>query len=145
MILFPPQFYLLAELARHKDYRTLLDADAGNGVPVRVKEREVRPLEPRLRRVRDEGGQSRLAMTLPGDEDYDEHEGAASETAGHGRRHRTYIVDEEVVKGKPLGMVVMGVHRRAVGEVMGRGDWSDLSEGDCGQNERETSATLAKL
>lgn len=158
LILYPPQFYLLAELAQHTDYRTLLDntrAGGERGGAKVIRARCVRNrLVPTPRQVKDQQGRERLALVLPGDEAYDDDDddararrSAAEEERPSkkkkGRRNRTYIVQEEVVEGRPLEMVPMGVERKGMGEIWGEG-WGDLCEGDCGQPGRDTSGSGAK-
>lgn len=121
IILHPPQFYLLAELAQnHKSYRSLLD---GSGVNVRP--RSVRSFTPQIGRVEDEGGKTRPATLLPGDESF-----VATDSAGEsgktGVRHRTYVIPPNE---RTQGLTVLGVHRRGLDE---RAGWEDMSAGDIG-------------
>ncbi|GAA5881784.1 hypothetical protein JCM16303_006450 [Sporobolomyces ruberrimus] len=117
IILHPPQFYLLAELANnHKSYRTLLD-ESGRS----VRPRSVRSFTPQIAKVVDEGGKMRPATLLPGDEAFEGEEKGAT-----GARHRTYVIPPNE---RTQGLTVLGVHRRNLEEGPG---WEDMSAGDLG-------------
>lgn len=86
IILHPPQFYLLAELANnHKSYRTLLGE---GGI---VQPRNVKSFTPQIGKVIDAGGKERAATLLPGDEAFV----VPGEGGGKGKKgakHRTYVI-----------------------------------------------------
>ncbi|CEQ40933.1 SPOSA6832_02615 [Sporobolomyces salmonicolor] len=145
IILHPPQFYLLAELAHnHKSYRSLLAGGSATGnsssSPV------VRPRT--IARVLDSSGKTRGATLLPGDEDFmppssdlgdafvvrELGEGSAGgERKGQGKiggRHRTYVLPP----GKGVqGLTVLGVHRKGMQDELGEG-WEDMQAGDIGKS-----------
>ncbi|GAA6016114.1 hypothetical protein JCM11491_000672 [Sporobolomyces phaffii] len=123
IILHPPQFYLLAELAQnHKSYRSFLDHEQGGAA---VRPRSVKSFTPQIGKVVDEGGKPRPATLLPGDEDF-------VDSAGGGRgkvgvRHRTYVIPPNE---RTQGLTVLGVHRRGLEDGPG---WEDMSGGDIGE------------
>ncbi|GAA5918320.1 hypothetical protein JCM5296_005603 [Sporobolomyces johnsonii] len=153
IILHPPQFYLLAELAHnHKSYRSLLLADrsasANPSTPPVVRPRAVRPFTPQIAHVVDSSGKKRGATLLPGDEDFvppsldvgsafvvrELGKGSADgEGKGQGKmggRHRTYVLPP----GKGVqGLTVLGVHRKGMQDELGVG-WEDMQAGDVGEN-----------
>jgi len=102
IILHPPQFYLLAELANnHKSYKTLLGE---GGV---VSPRNVRSFTPQIGRVVDAGGKERAATLLPGDEAFV----VPGEGGGKGKKgakHRTYVIPPGE---KTQGLTVLGTLR----------------------------------
>ncbi|GAA5962877.1 hypothetical protein JCM3765_005901 [Sporobolomyces pararoseus] len=123
IILHPPQFYLLAELANnHKSYKSLLD-DSG----LNVRSRSVRSFTPQIGEVIDEGGKTRRATLLPGDESFVA-PGEGGEKGKKGARHRTYVIPPNQ---KTQGLTVLGVHRRGLVDE-GPG-WEDMRAGDVGQ------------
>ncbi|GAA5826733.1 hypothetical protein JCM11251_002872 [Rhodosporidiobolus azoricus] len=136
ILLHPPQFNLLAELAlNHPSYRSLLLPPSSDfsfapksyppiPYPMVLKTRNVPTYVPRLIRVK-EGG--RRATVLPGDEEYEvEMQGKGEEQKGRKRRNRTYVLPPE--KGK-AGLIVEGVHRKGMLELFGEG-WEDMRAGD---------------
>ncbi|GAA5969243.1 hypothetical protein JCM21900_005016 [Sporobolomyces salmonicolor] len=152
IILHPPQFYLLAELAHnHKSYRSLLAGGSATGnssSPPVVRPRTVRSFTPQVARVLDSSGKTRGATLLPGDEDFvppssdlgeafvvrELGEGSAGgERKGQGKiggRHRTYVLPP----GKGVqGLTVLGVHRQGMQDELGEG-WEDMQAGDIGKS-----------
>ncbi|GAA5866796.1 hypothetical protein JCM1840_004269 [Sporobolomyces johnsonii] len=152
IILHPPQFYLLAELAHnHKSYRSLLagrSASANPSSPPVVRPRAVRPFTPQIAHVVDSSGKKRGATLLPGDDDFvpprsdvgdafvvrEVGKGSADgEGKGQGKRggrHRTYVLPP----GKGVqGLTVLGVHRKGMQDELGAG-WEDMQAGDVGEN-----------
>ncbi|KAK4703401.1 hypothetical protein P7C70_g2819, partial [Phenoliferia sp. Uapishka_3] len=156
IILFPPQFYLLAELADHKSYATLLD----DTDPTRIRPRAVRAFEPQLKGVKTDHGDVWPATVLPGDPEHTA-TSALLEALGLSdmrkeRRHRTFIVMPPRVPGKklPPGFTVVGMcetqhpyqfvaridykyalsgcRRKGMADVLGPG-WEDMTQGDVGQ------------
>lgn len=140
IVLYSPQFYLLAELVRYKSWRDLIgdEMDAsGRALP---RARQVAPLEFETQWVVDDSGVERPALVLIGDV-------AHSQTvnAHPSDRHRTYDM-----RGT---LSVIGVQRRGenteaaersmstdtgqyflgtgISKLLGSG-WEDLSEGDVG-------------
>lgn len=143
IILFPPQFYLLAELVKAKSWKDLVDPrlqDLG-GNPL-VHARPIRAFEPEIQRVVDSTGASRAATVLYGDPEHSATDRSQSRAED---RHRTYILmrvepkdkdeDEKWKKSPPLGLTVMGVERKGMGRLLGDG-WEDMSEGDVGSGEK---------
>jgi nucleoside diphosphate-linked moiety X motif 19, mitochondrial len=128
IILFPPQFYLLGELKRVKDWRELVDADG------RGKSRRIWPFQPQAKRVEaGEDGEDRLATVLPGDELYTLPTELKSVI---GSRHRTYVVPTADLKGfkttkrAASGFFrVLGFERRGLQAQTGEG-WPDVQDGD---------------
>ncbi|GAA5866103.1 hypothetical protein JCM8547_000599 [Rhodosporidiobolus lusitaniae] len=164
MLLHPPQFNLLCELAQcYRSYRSLLlpgEGEGGGGREMVVKSRKVVTYLPRSIHVPlpsageggGEGTRTRRAMALPGDEFYDSVAGAAGgaqeavEGGGgkkEGRRNRTYVLPPE--KGK-AGLIVEGVHREGMEEVLGEG-WADMQAGDTlsGSSLNPSPVSQAKL
>ncbi|GAA6043085.1 hypothetical protein JCM8097_008415 [Rhodosporidiobolus ruineniae] len=153
ILLHPPQFNLLAELAaNHLSYRSLLapspSSPSSNSALV-VRPRPVPTYLPRALRVRDKDGKERRAMALPGDEAYGPLGEGLIEVAGGGekeggkggrRRNRTYVLPLE--KGR-AGLIVEGVEREGMVDVLGQG-WEDMRAGDTGAAE-DTEAEKAKL
>ncbi|GAA5942119.1 NUDIX hydrolase [Sporobolomyces koalae] len=123
IILHPPQFYLLAELANNnKSYRTLLD-ETGQV----VRPRTVRSFTPQLGQVLDASGRSRPATILPGDEEYNGGK-EGDEQGKAGALHRTYVIPpNERTQG--LTVLETGVHRRNLDHGPG---WEDMSAGEIG-------------
>jgi nucleoside diphosphate-linked moiety X motif protein 19 len=128
IILFPPQFYLLSELKRIRDWRELVDTEG------RGKSREIWPFEPQAKKVEPgQDGEDRLATVLPGDEFYTLPTEIKSTTGG---RHRTYVVPTADLKGfkttkrAASGFFrVLGFERKGL-EAQTGGDWPDAQEGD---------------
>ncbi|GAA6010526.1 hypothetical protein JCM10207_001346 [Rhodosporidiobolus poonsookiae] len=149
IVLHPPQFNLLTELATsHRSVRSLLTSNRDSGAastPV-VRPRKVPSYLPRLVRVADQAGRQRNATVLPGDEAYplDGAEGQAGEKGegvgvregenrgeGQGRRwNRTYVLPPSKKEGRS-GLTVEGVHRGGMEAVLGEG-WQDMQVGDVG-------------
>ncbi|GAA5910038.1 hypothetical protein JCM6882_008436, partial [Rhodosporidiobolus microsporus] len=148
ILLHPPQFQLLAELAHnHPSYLSLLappsqDFSSSSSsssssstayppcpYPTIVRPRAVPTFLPRAAKVLDDSGRGRRAMLLPGDGEYD---GAVSGSGAGGpggkRRNRTFVLPPE--KGK-AGLVVEGVLRAGMVDVLGEG-WEDVRAGDYG-------------
>lgn len=115
IILFPPQLYLLAELARLKTWQAVKEHG---------RTRVAQEFLPRLREVLVPGEESRrIAFVYPGDEDYEK---VGQGTPG-GNRHRSYAAFEPGKEGKlrPKAPIqVLGLHRRGI-----KGH-DDLSEGN---------------
>ena len=140
IILFPPQFYLLAELVSRKSWKDVLDSQAKDleGRPI-AKPRHVAVFGPELRGCQDGKGVFRPATVLVGDP---EHSQTDPSTLKPTDRHRTYVLlpskpkpGEEEAKWKakaPLGLTVMGVHRQGMDRLFGEG-WEDMKEGDIGE------------
>jgi nucleoside diphosphate-linked moiety X motif protein 19 len=129
LILFPPQFYLLAELASTKSYASLLIP--GTAI---VQPRSVVSFEPQLKPVLTSTGEERPATVLPGDPAHSQ-TAKLYPSASPSARHRTYVLlpSKEKGKGPPLGLTVMGIERLGLEGVLGaKGEWSDLIEGDVG-------------
>ncbi|KAK4057481.1 hypothetical protein OIO90_001550 [Microbotryomycetes sp. JL221] len=132
VILFPPQFYLLAELIKHQSWKTLtsqIEIDAsGNAL---VEPRSVHAYEPEISPCQDVSGQDRVATVLLGDP---LHSKTNQETCKDTDRHRTYVlVPRKGPKGQTQpGLTVMGVHRQGMERLFGKG-WPDMMEGDAGQ------------
>jgi nucleoside diphosphate-linked moiety X motif 19, mitochondrial len=144
IILFPPQFYLLAELASTKNWQDVLDgklSDLG-GLPL-ARPRSVTPFEPEIKGVVDASGAFRAATVLVGDPEHSKTEPSKAE---EGDRHRTYVLlpakpktedeKERWRKNPPLGLTVMGVERKGMGRLFGDG-WEDMKVGDCGEEGQE--------
>ncbi|GAA5948342.1 hypothetical protein JCM10213_000097 [Rhodosporidiobolus nylandii] len=150
-ILHPPQFNLLAELALHKSYSSLLLPPSGSSPEDLVpRARPVPAYLPRLVRFRDLAGQERRATVLPGDEAYgaepavegekswegahigNAREGEKAPGQGEGKRrwNRTYVMP--LLKGKS-GLTVEGVHREGMLDILGEG-WEDMRAGDVGED-----------
>jgi len=123
IILHPPQFNLMAELAcNHRSLASLLvsPTDAG-GIPV-VRPRRVVPLTPQIAQVVDGQGRERRATLLPGDAEYTYEDGvgldevkALVETGAKGeakgaRRNRSYVLAPR--KGQ-VGLTVEGACSRS--------------------------------
>lgn len=109
IILFPPQFYLLSELAPHKSLASLLDPKN----PSRVEGRLVQPFEPELIQVPDLQGQLREATVLPGDPAHSQTPSVLTEhgtTASKDFRHRSYVLTPETDKNglRMPGLTVTG-------------------------------------
>lgn len=144
IILFPPQFYLLAELASTKSWEDVLDGQLSDlgGFPL-ARPRSVTVFEPEIKGVIDASGAYRAATVLVGDP---EHSKTDHSSAEEGDRHRTYVllpaqpktVDEKEKwrKNPPLGLTVMGVERRGMQRLFGDG-WPDMRVGDCGDEGSE--------
>lgn len=104
ILLFPPQFYLLSELAAHKSYATIL---AG-------KPREVKAFEPELKQIKTGRGHIWPATVLPGDPEHSATEALLKSLGLDGgenmRRHRTFVLLPAKVPGKkpPPGLTVIG-------------------------------------
>ncbi|GAA5900112.1 NUDIX hydrolase [Sporobolomyces salmoneus] len=126
IILHPPQFYLLAELANnHKSWRSLVDGSGNH-----VRPRKVRSFTPQIGKVVDEGGKLRPATLLPGDEAFVQGgggEGKEEERGKAGVRHRTYVIPPNE---RTQGLTVLGVHRRGIEDGPG---WEDMRAGDIGE------------
>lgn len=156
IILFPPQFYLLAELVRYKSWKDVLGSDVDASGRALPQARRVGTFGPEVQSVVDGMGQRRAATVLVGDP-------AHSKTvdAKDGDRHRTYVLlplkpeqkaDEKWKSKAPLGLTVMGVHRQGkcsrcthltrkltrrciltgMTRLFGPG-WEDMKEGDVGE------------
>ncbi|GAA5967416.1 hypothetical protein JCM8115_000785 [Rhodotorula mucilaginosa] len=136
IILHPPQFNLLAELAQnHRSLASLLDrARSSSGsdsstASLVVKPRRVVPFTPQVVSVQDDAGKKRRATVLPGDEAYSyPSSGMDSSLSGPGQRNRTYVLPP--MKNQQ-GLVVEGCLRRGVHKTLGPG-WEDMSAGDSG-------------
>ncbi|GAA6049501.1 NUDIX hydrolase domain containing protein [Rhodotorula toruloides] len=132
ILLHPPQFNLLAELAHnHRTLASLLDSSASSATPL-VRPRRVVPLTPQIANVMDDQGRERKATVLPGDEEYqydDEAVGSAPGVDRAGKRNRTYVIPPR--KGQQ-GLVVEGCIRRGMVEVLGEG-WEDMWAGEAGR------------
>ncbi|GAA6059221.1 hypothetical protein JCM10212_006614 [Sporobolomyces blumeae] len=146
IILHPPQFYLLAELAHnHKSYHSLLvsastSSQEGSRVARLVRPRTVKSFTPQIGRVRDLSGTDRAATLLPGDVAYNDssspdrldkqgrvvHHGEIDTSKGP--KHRTYVVPPNE---RTQGLTVLGVHREGLGGDFGPG-WEDMSAGEIG-------------
>ncbi|ORY88246.1 hypothetical protein BCR35DRAFT_22950 [Leucosporidium creatinivorum] len=144
IILFPPQFYLLAELAGTKNWEDVLDGkqlDVG-GLPL-ARPRSITAFEPEIKGVVDASGAFRAATVLVGDPEHSKTDPAKAE---EGDRHRTYVLlpakpktedeKEKWRKNPPLGLTVMGVERRGMERLFG-GGWEDMTVGDCGGENAE--------
>ncbi|TKA52503.1 hypothetical protein B0A53_04879 [Rhodotorula sp. CCFEE 5036] len=136
IILHPPQFNLLAELAQnHRSLASLLDrarsssGSASSTASLLVKPRRVVPFTPQVVSVQDDAGKKRRATVLPGDEAYSyPSSGMDSSLSRPGQRNRTYVLPP--MKGQQ-GLVVEGCLRRGVHKTLGPG-WEDMSAGDSG-------------
>ncbi|KAL8280607.1 hypothetical protein RQP46_006930 [Phenoliferia psychrophenolica] len=122
-------FYLLAELAAHKSYATILDATA---------ERQVEAFEPELKGIKTSRGDVWPATVLPGDPEHSQ-TGKLLALLGLGdgdgkRRHRTFVLMPTRIPGKkpPPGLTVVGCQRRGMLELLGPG-WEDMTDGDIGE------------
>ncbi|GAA6049228.1 hypothetical protein JCM3770_003318 [Rhodotorula araucariae] len=150
ILLHPPQFHLMAELAsNHRSLASLLAPGSTRDAPV-VRARTVVPFTPQVgAAVRDAAGRTRRAMLLPGDEAYAYAPGTpalddlqrrmrASDGGDPGRRrarrNRTYVLPPK--KGT-LGLTVEGCLRENVVDVLGPG-WEDMRAGDAGQPEERS-------
>ncbi|KAK4052727.1 hypothetical protein OIV83_002014 [Microbotryomycetes sp. JL201] len=136
VILFPPQFYLLAELVRTKSWRELLSQtevdEAGNAL---VVSRAVNAYEPEITGCQDMSGQDRVATVLLGDPLHSKTDQSKSRSTD---KHRTYVLVPQKGKGgdkgqSQPGLTVMGVHREGMERLFGPG-WPDMVEGDAGQS-----------
>lgn len=146
LILFPPQFYLVAELTRYKSWRDLVDPNDkdARGLP-KVKRRTVVPFEPEFDVVETDDGQERTATVLPGDPCHSETRERFGNDVDPDARHRTYVVIPEAKaaegskwKAAPPPMTtVAGVQRRGLSNKMDN-EWADMDVG-------ETGATRQKL
>ena len=99
MVLYPPQFYLLAELVRVKSWRDLAGDETDNSGRPLPRARRVEPLVFEPRKVKDESGNERTALVLVGDVAH-----SKTVNAEPSDRHRTYDL-----KGS---MSIIGVHRQ---------------------------------
>ncbi|KAI5479924.1 NUDIX hydrolase domain containing protein [Pseudohyphozyma bogoriensis] len=142
IILFPPQFYLLAEISSHKSLASLLSTSSASPFTrsnLAIQQRRVRPFNPEVHRVVDDSGKKRLAAVLPGDPWHSEtkalleSQGVEEGKEGERRRHRTYVLPPEVNENgvRLPGLTVMGVQRRGVKKLLGDG-WQDMEAGDVG-------------
>lgn len=116
IILHPPQFNLLAELAQnHRSLASLLDrarssgstSSASTSASLLVKPRRVVPFTPQVVSVQDDAGKKRRATVLPGDEAYSYPSGMDPSLSGPGQRNRTYVLPP--MKGQQ-GLVVEGAY-----------------------------------
>lgn len=109
ILLHPPQFNLLAELAHnHRTLASLLDPSTSSSATPLVRRRRVVPLTPQVANVTDDQGKERKATVLPGDEEYqydDETVDPAPGVHRAGKRNRTYVQPPK--KGQQ-GLVVEG-------------------------------------
>ncbi|BGP57836.1 hypothetical protein JCM8202v2_005484 [Rhodotorula sphaerocarpa] len=136
IILHPPQFNLLAELAQnHRSLASLLDparttspSSPSDHAPLLVRPRRIYPFTPQVSAVVDELGRKRRATVLPGDEVYQYADPADAELSAPGQRNRTYVLPP--MKGQQ-GLVVEGCLRRGIVETLGLG-WEDMAAGDVG-------------
>lgn len=157
IILHPPQFNLLAELAQnHRSLASLLDparttspSSPSDHAPLLVRPRRIYPFTPQVSAVVDELGRKRRATVLPGDEVYQYADPADAELSAPGQRNRTYVLPP--MKGQQ-GLVVEGTFllsgvaalrgvradpfdvgclRRGIVETLGLG-WEDMAAGDVG-------------
>ncbi|BGP43070.1 hypothetical protein JCM10449v2_007085 [Rhodotorula kratochvilovae] len=137
ILLHPPQFHLMAELAsNHRSLASLLAPGYPPSAPV-VRPRTVVPFTPQVGgNVRDAAGRERRAMLLPGDEAYVYEAATGLEElqrkvrgSERGRRNRTYVLPPK--KGT-LGLTVEGALRENVVDVLGPG-WEDMRAGDAGE------------
>ncbi|KAM0786819.1 hypothetical protein ACM66B_002250 [Microbotryomycetes sp. NB124-2] len=139
VILFPPQFYLLAELVRHKSWRDLLSStDVDNAGNPLVVARSVNAYEPEITSCQDMSGQDRVATVLLGDP---QHSKTDQSKCRPEDRHRTYVLVPQKGKGRGQtqpGLTVMGVHRQGIERLFGKG-WPDMIEGDAGQQGQSKS------
>ncbi|GAA5995392.1 NUDIX hydrolase [Rhodotorula paludigena] len=130
IILHPPQFNLLAELAHnHRSFRSLLSPSQDQ--PLAVRTRKVLPFTPQIATVRDDAGRERRATLLPGDEKY-KPPAELGVVGAKGAKNRTYVLQPK--KGQ-LGLTPEGCVRRGVKTTLGAG-WEDMSAGDAGQPSR---------
>ncbi|SCV69375.1 BQ2448_2395 [Microbotryum intermedium] len=138
LILFPPQFYLVAELVRTKSWKDLVHApssDSEKGVH-NLAPRHVQPFEPEVKGVEDSQGNFRAATVLIGDP---EHSKTDQSTCLKTDRHRTYVLlpakrkDPKWKAKPPLGLTVMGCHREGMGRLFGKGWDVTMKEGDTGE------------
>ncbi|SGY76083.1 BQ5605_C005g03466 [Microbotryum silenes-dioicae] len=146
LILFPPQFYLVAELVRTKSWKELVHKPS-SGVEKGVHNfapRHIQPFEPEVKGVEDSQGKFRAATVLIGDP---EHSKTDQSTCLKTDRHRTYVLlpakrrDPEWKVKPPLGLTVMGCHREGMGRLFGEGWDVTMREGDTG----ETSSAKRKF
>ncbi|BGP27176.1 NUDIX hydrolase domain containing protein [Rhodotorula toruloides] len=132
ILLHPPQFNLLAELAHnHRTLASLLAPSTASATPL-VRPRRVVPLTPQIANVTDDQGRERKATVLPGDEEYqydDEAVDPAPAVDKAGRRNRTYVLPP---RKRQQGLVVEGCIRRGMVEVLGEG-WEDMWAGEAGR------------
>lgn len=109
IILHPPQFNLLAELAQsHRSLRSLLDSSRSEqpmSGQMLVRPRRVYPFTPQVAAVTDDLGRKRRATVLPGDEVYKYDNAEDEHLSGPGQRNRTYVLPP--LKGQQ-GLVVEG-------------------------------------
>ncbi|KAM0749258.1 hypothetical protein T439DRAFT_381637 [Meredithblackwellia eburnea MCA 4105] len=146
IILFPPQFYLLAELMPYKSYQSLLLPPTSSSHAPIIRPRQVKPFEPEIAFIPsptpEDPGRVRPATVLPGDplnsstEDLLRSLGIDVQSKAEKelfklRRHRTYVVLPPKKKGEkpPPGMRVVGVHRRGMKDLLGSG-WEDMKHGE---------------
>ncbi|GAA5855386.1 hypothetical protein JCM9279_006461 [Rhodotorula babjevae] len=143
IILHPPQFNLMAELAcNHRSLASLLITSTSSTDPATapvVRPRRVVPLTPQIAEVVDGQGRERRATLLPGDAEYTYEDGigldevkARVEADGKGkgtRRNRSYVLAPR--KGQ-IGLTVEGCLRENVVDVLGEG-WEDMRAGDSGR------------
>lgn len=98
IVLYPPQFYLLAELVRVKSWRDLTGDELDGSDRPLPRPRRVVPLEFEPQTVVDDSGTKRRALVLIGDVAHSKTVDAAPTD-----RHRTYDMKQS--------MSVVGVHR----------------------------------
>lgn len=115
ILLFPPQFYLCAELAPYKCLAALLSSSAsGSPSPPLIKPRTVLPFEPEIKILQTPRGDAWPATVLPGDPEHSATRGLLQELglddAQGTRRNRSYVVLPKREEGKkpPPGLTVLG-------------------------------------
>lgn len=131
LILFPPQYYLLAEFTRTKNYLDLLDSNIrdGNGNAL-IRSRPVASFGPEMRQVLALNGEKRSATVLPGDPEHSATVELGNVGLAKGALHRTYVMLPR--PGGQLGLTVMGIVRQGLTGWLGN-EWSDMKEGDTGE------------
>lgn len=165
IILFPPQFYVISELARFKDWRDI--AVNGDEKNPRTRERNVTWFQPELAQVEDvegdgEGGSGHVALVLPGDPYHSrtpELLASTSTSPKTSRRHRTYTgsadkpksgtgcspsTPEGVKKAVNQPFRILGLHRRGIDEILGD-EWGDLEVGNVPESKADPVEGRAKF
>lgn len=115
----PPQFYLLSDLSKRKDYRELID----------FQRRMVVPFTPELVKFYDNHGVPKCALTLPGDPLHSSSDQFFREDIDRlPFKHRIYVRDEPKDFANHSGKFFrpLSVQRRGMQTFLGNG-WPDLN------------------